>query len=748
MRTMTQLPSHEERRPAVSPNALRVLKERYLLRDGAGKATETPEELFHRVGRTIAEIDRRYGADNAQVLKTALRFENLMMDFRFLPNSPTLMNAGNPHAHPQYSACFVVPVEDDMRSIGNAVTAAMLIHQTGGGTGFSFSRLRPQGDIVRSSGGIASGPVSFMRVFDAATEQVKQGSTRRGANMGILQVDHPDIEEFIACKAQDGRIKNFNISVAVTDVFMKAFDRDEAYPLINPRTKQVVKTIPARKVWDLIVEHAWRNGDPGLFFIDRGNATCPIRHVGRIESTNPCGEVPLHPWDACTLASINLERHVGRDSETDRIGIDWPGLRDTVHAAVHFLDNVVDANDHALPEINEMTRKTRRIGLGIMGFARLLFSLGVPYDSEDGVRVAEKVMRFIQEEGWRASERLAGIRDVYPAWKGSRHEADGRRVRNAYVTCIAPTGSISMIADTSGGIEPEYSLIWHKNVLDGQNLPYVCDRFVHMGREEGWWNDGLVEKILENGGSCRALSGVPEKWQKVFATAHDVSPAWHVRMQGVFQLSTDAAVSKTINLPRETSIEEVRDCYRMSYKLGCKGITVYRDGSRADQVMNVGTAASATRPGNGSRSGPDAIPVQRGVLEDLPDVVEERRVRVRTQDGNAYIHVGFVDGKPKELFAHPALGKYQGFVALACRLASTILRLGGTMEQVLEQFYKAHREYGDVSTPILALMKGIQKVMERSGRPVVVTDKCPECSQTMRMQEGCMSCGACGFSRC
>ena len=747
MKAVTEMSLNEGKDLALSPNALRVLEKRYFFRDEAGKVTETPAGMFWRVARTIAEADRLYGADNTQALKTASRFESLMKSLRFLPNTPTLMNAGKPHAHRQYSACFVVPVEDDMRSIGNAVTAAMMIHKTGGGTGFSFSSLRPKGDLVRSSGGVASGPVSFMRIFDAATEQIKQGSTRRGANMGILQVDHPDILEFIGCKAQDGQIKNFNISVAITDAFMEALERNEVYPLVNPRTKQKVKTLPARQVWDLIVQHAWNNGDPGLFFIDRANAACPIPHVGKIESTNPCGEVPLHPWDACTLGSINLERHLKRDSSTGKNDLDWPGLRETVYTAVHFLDNVIDANEHPLEEINEMTRKTRRIGLGIMGLARVLFALGVPYDSEEGLRVAEKLMRFIQEEGWKASEALAEVRGVCTAWKGSKHEANGKRVRNSYVTCIAPTGTISMIADTSGGCEPEFSLIWYKHVLDGENMPYVCDPFVRVAKREGFWDEGLIEKILANGGSCRGVSQVPEKWQVVFATAHDIAPSWHVRMQAVLQLFTDAAVSKTINLPREVSIEDVGQIYRLSYKLGCKGITVYRDGSRSEQVLNVGRASLEDRNmpvlPSSVRGG-----IRRGILEQLPDIVEERRVRVRTQDGNAYIHVGFLDKNPKELFAHPALGKYQGFVALACRLASTILRLGGTMEQVLEQFYKAHREYGDVSTPILSLMKGIQKVMEYSGQPAVVTDKCPECSKTMRMQEGCMSCTACGFSRC
>jgi len=628
MRMMTTVSSYDNTQPALSPNALRVLEKRYLIRDEAGRVTETPEQLFRRVARTIAAVDRIYGTDEAQVIQTAARFETLMKSLRFLPNTPTLMNAGKPHAHAQYSACFVVPIEDDMRSIGHAVTAAMMIHKTGGGTGFSFSRLRPKGDLVRSSGGVASGPASFMRIFDAATEQVKQGSTRRGANMGILQVDHPDILEFITCKAHDGQIKNFNISVAVTDAFMKALERDEDYPLINPRTGEIVKRLPARQVWGLIVRQAWSNGDPGLFFIDRANAACPIQHVGRIEATNPCGEIPLHPWDACNLASVNLEQHLVRDPETGRSEIDWPELGDTVHTVVHFLDNVIDANDHPLAEINEMTRHTRRIGLGIMGLARLLFALGVPYDSQDGLRVAEKIMCFIQDEGWKASEALAEVRGVYPAWQGSRHERDGRRVRNSYVTAIAPTGTISMIADTSGGCEPEFSLIWYKHVLDGEQLPYLCDPFVEVAKREGWWDDTLIEKLLANGGSCRGVSQVPEHWQQVFAAAHDITPSWHVRMQAVLQLYTDAAVSKTINLPHHATIEEVEQVYRISHKLGCKGITVYRDGSRAGQVLNVGVALPGTENGVSSSAKPVKSDGSRGVLEELPDIVEERRERL------------------------------------------------------------------------------------------------------------------------
>jgi ribonucleoside-diphosphate reductase alpha chain len=749
MKSKCEMTMREAEYPSLSPNAVRVLEKRYLARDETGLLTETPEALFRRVAKIIAEADHLYGAGEAQVLEAAARFEGLMRSLRFLPNSPTLTNAGKPHAHPQYSACFVIPIEDDMRSIGNAVTAAMLIHKTGGGTGFSFSRLRPKGDLVRSSGGVASGPVSFMRIFDAATEQVKQGSTRRGANMGILRVDHPDILEFIACKSQDGEIRNFNISVAVTDPFMEALERDAIYPLINPRTGEAVKTLPARQIWDLICEHAWRNGDPGLFFVDRANAACPIRHIGEIESTNPCGEVELNPWDACTLGSINLERHLVRNPVMGNFEIDWPALRETVQTAVHFLDNVIDANDHPLPEINEMTRKSRRIGLGIMGFARMLFALEIPYDSEAGLEAAAEVMGFIQSEGWKASEALARKRGVYPAWKGSRHEVEGKGVRNSYVTCIAPTGSISMIADTSGGCEPEFSLIWHKHVLDGENLPYVSDSFVEIAKREGWWDETLIGKILANHGSCRGLSQVPGKGQQVFAVAHDLSPEWHVRMQAAFQTFTDAAVSKTVNLPTHATIDDVKHAYLLAYRLGCKGITVYRDGSRAGQVLNVGVAESKE---SGSQGPADSISpspaLTRGVLLDLPDIVEEKRVRVRTYDGNAYIHIGFLDGEPAEIFAHPALGKYQGFIALACRLASTILRLGGTMEQILEQFYRAHREYGDVSTPILALMKGIQKVMAHTGCPVTVADRCPECGSLMRLQEGCMNCAACGYSRC
>jgi ribonucleoside-diphosphate reductase alpha chain len=729
-----------------TPNAKRVLEKRYLARNEQGRIIETPEMRFLRVAEAIAAVDRRYGAEEEEVAATSRRFESMMTALRFLPNSPTLMNAGKPNAHPQFSACFVIPIEDDMESIGKAITAAMMVHKTGGGTGFSFSRLRPHGDFVRSSGGIASGPVSFMKIFDAATEQVKQGSTRRGANMGILRVDHPDILEFIRCKGKDGGIRNFNISVAITDAFMKALAEDEMFPLVNPRTGQTVKTLPARQIWSLLVEQAWSNGDPGLFFIDRANAACPIQHVGRIESTNPCGEVPLHPWDACTLGSINIERHIAQDETgTPRLDVDL--LRRTVHEAVHFLDNIIDANVHPLPQITEMTQKTRRIGLGVMGFARALFLMGIPYDCERGLQFAESVMSLIHEEGWKASEALARKRRIYPAWSGSRHEAHGRQVRNSYVTCIAPTGTISMIADTSAGCEPEFSLIWNKHVLDGENLPYICDPFIEVARREGWWNEDLLKMIEANHGSCRGVDAVPSQWQQVFATAHDIAPEWHVRMQAIFQRYTDAAVSKTINLPQSATAGQVDRAYRLAYELGCKGITVYRDGSRAGQVLNAGSHSTNGKAAAMDNPQPPKETLQWGSALELPDVMEEVRVRVKTADGHVYLHVGFYEGEPREIFVNPGFGKFQGMLLLVGRLASDILRSGGDLNRVLHHFERSHRECPDISVPIHAMMKGIQKVMEQKKIPVLITEPCPECRAPMRMQEGCMVC-ACGYSRC
>ncbi|GIW56213.1 MAG: hypothetical protein KatS3mg082_2617 [Nitrospiraceae bacterium] len=1188
----------------LSEQAFTVLRERYLAKDPeTGEIIETPEDLIWRVALCIAESEKLYGGTDHTVTAIAEDFARLMAENRFWPNTPALANAGKDGAHRQFSACFVVPVPDDMRGIADAIKAAMLIHQTGGGTGFSFSRLRPKGDRVRSSGGVASGPVSFMRIIDAATEQIKQGSYRRGANMGILSCDHPDILDFIRCKAQDGQIRNFNISVAVTDAFMHAVERNTDWPLINPRTGQPVKRVRARQVWDELVQHAWRNGEPGLFFIDRANADNPVPHLGRIEATNPCGEKPLLPWDACTLGHINLEAHLVE--RNGRMVLDEDQLKETVQVAVRFLDNVIDAADHPLPQINEMTRKMRQIGLGVMGLARVLIAKSVPYDSEEALREVDALMAKIKSWAWEASTALAMVRGVYPVWPGSRHEAEGRKFRNSYVLTIAPTGCVkgetliasdqglqridrlgdshgpqwqatqirvvsdrglraatqffingrqrcvtirtrcgyaltgtpdhrvraldaegryvwrrldeakgmlvalvmgqhhaaqsvpltpiskplhpnasplmtptvvtadlalilgwymgngylkqrgglhisvpndnpdlekemratikrtfnlnttvesrigcrqinahsrylsswfhanhfakpsgnygdgaagsfipgqvlqsppevlaaflrgvfdtdgsisftgqgtsgmvsvvtvsepfaeqiqqallsagvvtrmrkiqalstqerfgrralfcvsvlnqyflrrfadrigfscgikqarlftacarplhasgwkgdvvpgralarmlrehvrqhigfshplyhvlnqavqvgrtsrwaieevrrltpaihdeewpalspdfffdevtaveeteamtydlsvpegntyvangfvshnttSMIAHTSSGIEPEFSLVWFKRVLDGKQIPYICEPFERIARKEGWWSEDLLEQIQANHGSCRGLARVPERWQRVFATAHDIAPEWHVRMQAAVQRHVDSAVSKTINLPASAAVEDVARAYRLAWELGCKGITVYRDGSRKDQVLNVGTvssngaaapASTNGRPDNRSDRADQAKPAKPIVL---PAVLTAKRVRVDTPDGGIYVHIGYADGRPVEVFATtPEEAKHEEVYEAFARIFSIALQWGVPLDKLLKQLEGANRKYGSVATIPAAILRAFRMVTtpEMSGDLPAI--ECPKCQGPVAMQEGCWKCTAgCGWSKC
>ncbi|HZR46109.1 MAG TPA: adenosylcobalamin-dependent ribonucleoside-diphosphate reductase, partial [Candidatus Manganitrophaceae bacterium] len=641
--------------------------------------------------------------------------------------------------------CFVLPIGDSMEEIFDAIKQTAIIHKTGGGTGFSFSQLRPKNDQVRSTGGVASGPISFMKVFNHATEAVKQGGTRRGANMGILRVDHPDILEFIRCKEDTAEVVNFNISVAITAPFMEALEKGEDYPLINPRTGKEAGRLPAREVMAQITRQAHKTGEPGLFFIDRANKSNPTPAVGTIEATNPCGEQPLLPYESCNLGSVNLERHL--IEEDGKYRFDWAALEGTIRSAIHFLDNVIDVNRYPLREIEKVTKANRKIGLGVMGFARMLFKLGIPYDSELGLETARQVMGFIRDTGYQESERLAEQRGVYPNWSGSLHEERGERVRNSYITTVAPTGTISMIADTSGGCEPEFSLIWYKNVMGGEKLSYALDHFVEVAKREGFWSDDLPNQIVANHGSVRGLEQIPLQWRRLFVTAHDISPKWHVLMQAAFQESSDSAVSKTINLPPEATVQEVEEAYRLAYRLGCKGITVYRDGSRPDQVMNVGKVSTKENE-NGTGASNGAL--HWGDVLELPDIVDEKRVRVRTKDGNAYIHIAFLNGRPREIFSNPALGQHQSTVAIVGRLGSEVLRLGGSIERIAHHLHEVHREYGDIRVPLMAINGGIQKVMESVGQPVVVTEPCPECEDTMRMEEGCMKCPntACGYSRC
>ncbi len=564
-------------------NGLAVLRARYLERR-AGDVVETPEQLFQRVAQHIAKVEANYGATAAEVGQIAARFEALLSSLEFLPNSPTLMNAGRPLG--QLAACFVVPVEDSTTAVFEAVRWAAEIQKTGGGTGFSFSRLRPAGDIVQSTGGTASGPVSLMQVFDVATAAIKQGGTRRGANMGMLRVDHPDILEFIAIKLDPMRMTNFNLSVAATDAFMAAVAEGRRYDLINPRTAQVTSSLDARRVLDAIANAAWAVGDPGVVFIDRVNRLQPTPAAGAIEATNPCGEQPLLPFESCTLGSMNLGRLVGVD------GIDWVRFRATIHDCVRFLDDVIDANRYPLPEIERATKATRKIGLGIMGWADALVALDIAYDSEEAIELALQVAKFLEDESLAASAALADVRGPFPAWSGSRWDRAGYRpLRNATTTTIAPTGTISIIAGCSSGIEPLYALAYRRRVLDGADFTEVNPAFQRLAAERGIASPAVFESIVQSG-NVRGNPAVPLDLQKRFPTAHDVPVEVHVRMQAAFQRYVHAAVSKTINLPNSATAGDVKAAYQLAYQLGCKGITVYRDGSRTGQVLTSGTRSA------------------------------------------------------------------------------------------------------------------------------------------------------------
>lgn len=568
----------DDREIILTENALKVLERRYLARDKDGIVSETPEGLFRRVARCVAAIDLKHApAINAEEMEEV--YFRMMASSGFLPNSPTLMNAGNPGG--QLSACFVIPVEDSIEGIFGALSTMARIHQTGGGTGFSFSRLRPKDDIVGATGGVASGPVSFMRVFDQATDVVKQGGRRRGANMGILRVDHPDILEFIAAKEAPGEFVNFNLSVSVTDAFMDALAHGGGYDLVNPRNGEVTGRLQARDVWDRMAAAAWNSGDPGVVFIDRVNAAQPTPEAGTIEATNPCGEQPLLPYESCNLGSINLKNVVAGGV------VDWDTLRALVHDGVRFLDNVIDANTYPLPEIAAATLANRKIGLGVMGFAEMLIMMGIPYDSEDAVRTAESVMSFISKEAEAASAELGRVRGSFPnfgrsVWKGRGFSA----LRNSTVTTVAPTGTIGIIAGASSGIEPLFAVAFVRRVMEGVELMEVNRLFVERARREGFYSDRLMEEVAARG-SLRDVEGVPEDVKRLFVTALDISPDWHVRIQAAFQAHTGNAVSKTINLPNLATPADVAGIYQLAYDLGCKGITVFRYGSRASQVLSV-----------------------------------------------------------------------------------------------------------------------------------------------------------------
>ncbi|NWF93126.1 MAG: adenosylcobalamin-dependent ribonucleoside-diphosphate reductase [Syntrophaceae bacterium] len=568
----------------LTPHAITILEKRYLKKDAQGKVVESPEEMFWRVARNIAEADHLYGSRTSSDELSTIFF-TMMASLDFLPNSPCLMNAGRELQ--QLAACFVLPVEDSLDSIFETVKQTALIHQSGGGTGFSFSHLRPKDDRVQSTGGMASGPVSFMRVFNMATEVIKQGGTRRGANMGVLRVDHPDIMEFITVKQQPGEMSNFNLSVGITKAFMDALERDDEYGLINPRTGREMRRLKAREVFEAIVRASWETGDPGVLFLDRINEANPTPQLGEMESTNPCGEVPLLPYEACVLGSINLSHMVKR--KNGAWVADFEKIGTTVKKAVHFLDNVIDMNQYPLPEIEKMARGNRKIGLGVMGLAHFLIRLGIPYNSPKALEVVKGLMSFIQHQARERSAQLAEERGAFPNYKGSIYDRPGgMRLRNATVTTIAPTGTLSLLANCSSGIEPLFAIQYVRRALEGMEFPITDPLFLELGEEEGFLDSDLVDSISK-GASLQELPRIPPRIKELFVTAFEIPPAWHIKIQAAFQEYTDNAVSKTINFPRDATREEVREAFLMAYRERCKGITIYRSGSKSGQVLSCGS---------------------------------------------------------------------------------------------------------------------------------------------------------------
>lgn len=602
----------------LSENAIKVLEKRYLKRDKDGKCIETPADMFRRVANTIAAGDLKFGKSQSDVDKLADKFYEIITNCYFMPNSPTLMNAGRELG--QLAACFVLPVEDSLEGIFETVKNTALIHKSGGGTGFSFSRLRPKNSVVRSTMGVSSGPVSFMEVFNAATEAVKQGGTRRGANMGILRVDHPDILDFINCKSDNNKLNNFNISVAVTDKFMDAYLAGEDYDLVNPQNNQVVGRLSAKKVFDMIVDGAWRNGEPGIVFIDKMNADNPTPLVGQIESTNPCGEVPLLAYEACNLGSINLGRMVDETPEGNKIN--WKRLADVTRTAIRFLDNVIEVNNYPLPRISEMVRNNRKIGLGVMGWADMLMKMGLSYASEEGTKLGAQVMEFIDYESKCESIELSKERGRFNNFKGSVYDnqkfltnkykgksagvisdeqwadldaqIEKYGIRNATTTCIAPTGTISMIANASGGVEPLFGLVFSRLIMDGTEMLEINPIFKDYMVKKGLYSEDLMKQIAKDG-SIAHINGIPDEIKHIFVTAHDVSPYWHVKMQAAFQLHTDNAVSKTVNFEENATRKDIEEAYILAYKNNLKGITVYRNNSRQFQPMNLDDKKKETK---------------------------------------------------------------------------------------------------------------------------------------------------------
>jgi ribonucleoside-diphosphate reductase alpha chain len=754
----------------LAPNALTVLEKRYLRKDAQGKVMEEASDLFWRVADNIAQADKIYDKD-ADTASLAQEFYTIMAKLDFLPNSPTLMNAGRPLQ--QLSACFVLPIEDSMDSIFETLKNTALIHKSGGGTGFSFSRLRPKSDKVQSTSGVSSGPVSFMQVFNAATEAIKQGGTRRGANMGMLRVDHPDILDFIVCKDKNDSLNNFNISVAITKEFMDALDDDGDYNLYNPRDGKAVGTLRAKDVFDKIVNAAWKNGEPGIVFIDRMNDANPTIEVGEIESTNPCGEQPLLPYESCNLGSIKLSNFV-KGGE-----VDYKRLEKVVKTAVHFLDNVIDMNNYPIQKIGEVTRSNRKIGLGVMGWADMLIEMGIGYNTHEGLVLAEKVMGFIQAKAREASEELALKRGAFPNFKKSVYK-DGAALRNATRTTIAPTGTIGIIASASGGIEPIFALVYKRaNCLDNEEMYEVNPAFERVAKEKGFYTPELMEKIVEKG-SVAGMKEIPEKIRKVFVTSHDISPEDHIRMQAAFQKFVDNAVSKTVNFGHDATREDVSKAYIMSYKLGCKGVTVYRDGSRDAQVLNL-AGKKAADGANCAAPGVEKKPRTR------PKMTKGSTLLMHTGCGKMYVTINEDEQGICEIFTQ--LGKSGGCTSsqseATARLISLALRSGVSKEELIFQLKGIRCPSptlaggGAVLSCADAVAKALEAYTKEQAAPNLFEDKmlntsepyvkieaeylspsaggenhlgscpqCPECGEMLEFGEGCVVCRACGYSKC
>ncbi len=730
----------------ISDNAKRVLTKRYLKKDSNDKVVETPEHMFRRVAHHVAKAETTYGNDsNAEEVEGI--FYDMMTEFKFLPNSPTLMNAGRRLG--QLAACFVLPVDDSMEGIFDALKNAALIHKSGGGTGFSFSRLRPKDSRVGTTGGVASGPVSFMRIFNTATEQVKQGGTRRGANMAILRVDHPDSEEFIYSKQESNSLNNFNISVGITDSFVEAMKNKGTYGLTDPCSKSKVGELNAAEVYQTLVEQAWKNGDPGIVFLDRLNRDNPTPSLGEIESTNPCGEQPLLPMEACNLGSINLAKFV---TETeDGPAVDYNALKEVVFHAVRFLDDTIDMSEYPLPEIDAMVKGNRKIGLGVMGFADMLYQLNIPYNSEEALEVAEEMMGFVQEESHNASQHLAEERGAFKNFdKSIFSKQNGAAYRNATTTTIAPTGTLSIIAGCSSGIEPLFALSFVRNVMDNDKLLEINPFFERVARDGGFYSPGLMDTIASKG-SIADIEEIPEDVRNVFVTAHDVSPEWHIRMQGAFQKYTDNAVSKTVNLPHDASVEDVTKVYNLAYELGCKGVTIYRDGSKENQVLSFAEKDSKE----------DGF---MAAVKERPETLSGFTTKIVTGMGRLYVTVTEYDGQPFEVFA--TIGKSGRSTTAKTeaigRLVSLALRSGVKVEKIIDQLKGIGGEHPVFQKGglVLSIPDAIGRILDnkygKNGpgkghckqENSLLGETCPECGQTISFEEGCMLCHFCGFTKC